>query len=95
MLTKKRMVKSGQRRVTFVLSQNEVSAVHLLGDFTDWQARAMRHFPDGTWRITLDLLPDREFHFRYLLDGARWENDPEADRYEPNPFGSDDSVVVT
>ena len=30
----------------------------------------------------------------YLLDGDRWENSWKADRYEPNPFGGDDSVVV-
>jgi hypothetical protein len=31
--------------------------------------------------------------FRYLLDGVRWENDWEADDYEPNDFGGDDSVL--
>jgi hypothetical protein len=55
----------------------------------------MRPCRDGTWRIRLDLAPGREFHFRYLLDGARWENDPVADRYDPNPYGSENSVVVT
>ncbi|HVN31317.1 MAG TPA: isoamylase early set domain-containing protein [Thermoanaerobaculaceae bacterium] len=95
MLTKKRIAKSRQHRVTFLLPQSEARTVHLLGDFTDWQARPMRRFRDGTWRITVDLVPGREFRFRYLLDGARWENDPAADRYDPNPYGSDDSVVVT
>jgi hypothetical protein len=33
------------------------------------------------------------YRFRYLLDESRWENDWKADRYEPNPFGSDDSIV--
>lgn len=95
MLTKKRMVKSGKVRVTFVLSQPDAAAVQVLGDFTAWKGRAMRRFRDGTWRITLDLAPGREFRFRYLIDGARWENDWAADRYEPNPHGTDDSIVVT
>jgi len=37
----------------------------------------------------------REYAFRYRVDGERWENDPGADKYVPNPFGSDNSVVVT
>jgi 1,4-alpha-glucan branching enzyme len=85
MLTKKRIAKSGKVKVTFVFRQHEPSAVQLLGDFTEWQARAMRPFPDGTWRVTLDLAPGSEFRFRYLLDGTRWENDPAADRYDRNP----------
>ena len=95
MVTRKRIARTGKVRVTFVFARPEASAVQLLGDFTDWEARAMRPYPDGTWRLTLDLAPGREFRFRYLLDGARWENDSAADRYEPNPYGSDDSVVAT
>ena len=95
MLTKNRMARSGKVRVTFLLPQPDASAVELMGDFTDWQGRAMRRYRDGTWRITLDLEPDRELRFRYLVDGARWENDWAADRYVPNGFGSEDSVVAT
>jgi hypothetical protein len=36
----------------------------------------------------------REYRFKYLIDGKRWENDWHADRYEPNIYGTDDSVVV-
>jgi hypothetical protein len=30
----------------------------------------------------------------YVIDGESWANDWHADLYEPNPFGSDDSVLV-
>ena len=32
--------------------------------------------------------------YRYLLDGARWENDWQADKYLRNEYGGDNSVVV-
>ncbi len=41
----------------------------------------------------LSLDPGRSYRFRYLLDGTCWENDWSADGYQPNPFGSEDSVV--
>jgi hypothetical protein len=35
----------------------------------------------------------RQYRFRYLIDGERWENDHAADGYAPNPFGSEDAVL--
>jgi len=48
---------------------------------------------DGSFALTLSLKVGRAFRFRYLLDDGRWENDPAADAYVPNPFGGEDSVV--
>ncbi len=48
----------------------------------------------GDFKATLDLSCDREYRFRYLIDSNRWENDWKADKYIPNAFGDDDSVVV-
>ena len=83
--------------VTFTLP-SEVGAgdVLLCGDFTGWTAGGtpLRRGNDGAWQVTLPLEPGNSYHYRYLLDGQRWENAWHADRYEPNPFGSDNSVVI-
>jgi len=34
----------------------------------------------------------RSYRYRYLLDGQRWEDDRQADRYVPNALGSTDSI---
>ncbi len=49
---------------------------------------------DRNWKITVDLEPGREYQFRYLVDGQRWFNDPQADKYIPNPYGDQNAVVV-
>ena len=96
MLTKARVPRNGHVRVTFVCPEPAANAVHLVGDFTDWQGfKAMRRSKDGTWKLEVVLEPGREYGFRYLVDGARWTNDPGADKYVPNPYGSENSVVVT
>jgi hypothetical protein len=83
--------------VTFTLP-SEVGAADVLlcGDFNGWTSAptplAQGH--DGAWQVTLPLEPGNSYHYRYLLDGQRWENAWQADRYEPNPFGSDNSVVI-
>jgi len=68
----------------------------LCGEFNDWSAEDTRleRGSDGSWQATVALEPGRSYLYRYLLDGQRWENDQQADRYEPNPLGAVDSVVV-
>jgi hypothetical protein len=83
--------------VTFTLP-GEVGAgdVALCADFNGWTAGSipLSRGGDGAWQVTVPLEPGNTYRFRYLLDGERWENAWHADRYEPNPFGSDDSVII-
>jgi hypothetical protein len=83
--------------VTFTLP-SEVGAgdVALCADFNNWTAGRipLSRGGDGAWQVIVPLEPGNTYHFRYLLDGERWENAWQADRYEPNPFGSDNSVVI-
>jgi 1,4-alpha-glucan branching enzyme len=86
-------------RVTFELpSAIWAERVNLVGDFNNWDSTKdeMRQSRvDGNWRITLVLVKGREFHFRYLVNGRDWHNDWHADKYAPNEYGTDNSVVVT
>ena len=56
----------------------------------------MKKAPDGSFSVKKQLETNKEYQFRYLLDGCRWENDWKADKYIPAPFSNaDNSVVVT
>ncbi len=85
--------------VTFELpSSLWAERVNLVGDFNGWdttkyEMRQARH--DGNWRITLILPAGREYQFRYLVNGRDWHNDWHADKYVPNRYGTDNSVVCT
>lgn len=99
MLTK-RFLKSGTVKVEFVLPEAiaaEADTVFLVGDFNDWSETEtpMKKFKNGKFKITLDLEPDQDYQFRYLVDGVQWHNDWDADRYVANPFSGDNSVVNT
>lgn len=97
MLKKRRFKKQNVVKVTFVLPPEvEGDTVHLVGEFNDWQtSQAMRRQKDGSWRVTVSLEPGGEYEFRYLVDGQRWLNDSQADKYVPSPYGDQNSVVVT
>jgi 1,4-alpha-glucan branching enzyme len=87
-------------RATFVFpadAARDAETVCLVGDFNGWNNHAtpMEKAEDGSFSVALDLEVGREYQFRYIVDGVRWENDWEADRYTPSPLGgSDNSVVI-
>ena len=56
---------------------------------------AMKRLKDGRYHKRIFLHPNGEYEFRYLVDGAHWINDTEAESYTPNPYGSDNCVVTT
>ena len=95
---KKSYTKTGRScRVTFELpAQVNANTAAVCGEFNEWDAahHPMKRRKDGGFSLTISLKPGNEYRFRYLLDGERWENDWEADKYLPNEFGSEDSVVV-
>lgn len=71
-------------------------AVTLVGDFNNWsqEATPLKLGAEGLWTATLVLEAGREYHFRYLIDGEKWENDWNADKYVPSPYGDADNSVV-
>jgi len=98
-LTKQYVNNEKECKITFLLPQEAAQGaitITVVGDFNNWNIDATPMIRDnnGDFHITLTLSAGREYRFRYLLDGSRWENDWLADKYVPNAFGSDDSVVI-
>ncbi len=97
---KKESMKSGKRRrVTFRLPAEaapEARKVTIVGEFNNWdqEATPLSRSEGGDFTVTLDLDSGKEYRFRYLIDGKRWENDWRADKYVKSPFGVEDSVVT-
>ncbi len=86
-------------KVTFRLPKEAVpgaKTVSVVGDFNNWNVKQsrMKKLSNGDFTLTLPLPCSREYHFRYLIDTDKWENDWFADKYIPNEYGEDNSVVV-
>ncbi len=90
--------KKGTCRVTFQLPK-EVNAktANVVGEFNKWNtfATPMKRKRDGSFTFVMELPVGQAYRFRYWLDNQRWENDWQADRYERNEFGTEDSIVTT
>lgn len=85
-------------KVTFALpAQVQGETAYLVGDFNEWDEAAtpMKRNKDGSFTVTLNLDTGQEYQFRYLVNNSEWHNDWNADKYVPNPFSGDNSVVTT
>jgi 1,4-alpha-glucan branching enzyme len=86
-------------KVTFRL-QKEVAksakTVNIVGEFNNWDiyATPMNKLKNGAFTVTLDLGLDMEYQFRYLINETKWENDWDADKYVPTPYGNTENSVV-
>ena len=74
------------------LKANKVTVV---GDFNNWEKDAthLEKQKNGDFTTILELDAGKEYRFRYLIDGQRWENDWHADKYVKSPYDVEDSVV--
>jgi len=85
-------------RVTFELLSEKLKAakkIQIVGDFNNWDTNVtpMKKVRKGKFEVTIELECYKEYQFRYLIDDKIWENHWNADRYEWNSLGSENSVV--
>ncbi len=95
-MLKKEPVCDATMRVCFSFPSFCAKSIALVGEFNAWNPYATPlHSYEQGWRVDLVLPMGCAYRYRYFVDGERWFNDWYADFYAPNPYGGDDSVVVT
>lgn len=99
-LTKQYSKNKQQCKVTFSLTGVGVidaETVCLVGDFNNWDPAAcpMKWKANTGFCATLNLTPGVTHKFRYLVDGSKWCNDPEADGYEYCSFAQTENSIIT
>lgn len=81
--------------VAFALpGYEEAQRVNVAGEFNDWSPNATpMQFRSGLWRAIVALEPDRDYRYRFLVNGEQWVDDPFTNSRVPNGFGGNDCVV--
>jgi len=86
--------KSSGRPVTLSVKAEGAQNVIVVGDFNNWEEAGipLRPMCGGCWETTLTLRPG-EYQYRLKIDGE-WRDHPEAQKRVPNPYGSENCVLV-
>lgn len=69
----------------------------VVGEFNNWEPDVnlfAKNKNKDSFSVDVELDAGKEYRFRYWLHGVSWINDPEADRYEPTPFGDAENCVI-
>ena len=69
-------------------------SVKLAGSFTEWEKSPLDLIKgeNGIWFIIIPL-PPGQHPYRFIVDG-QWHDDPQTLQHAPNPFGTQDAVIV-
>ncbi|MEO5905322.1 MAG: isoamylase early set domain-containing protein [Saprospiraceae bacterium] len=100
MSLKKQFLKSKSVcKVTFTVDAELIAGgkeVAILGQFNNWDPSedTMRKLKDGSFTKTIELEVGQEYQFRYLVDGERWINEPQADKYLHSGVAAEENSVV-
>ena len=86
-------------KVTFRISEEvgkSAGTAYVVGEFNNWDISStpMKKLKKGAFTATIDLEKGREYQFRYLLDNTTWQNDLDADKFVPTPFGDSENSVI-
>lgn len=86
-------------KVKFALPADTLAGakkVYLVGDFNNWDESAtpMRKQKSGVFASTINLEKDKQYQFRYLVDGTTWLNDDTADAYITSPMSHEKNCVL-
>jgi 1,4-alpha-glucan branching enzyme len=98
-MVSKKFIKSKKTcEVTFSLPEGvEAEEASVVGEFNDWDAskNPMKKVK-GVWQAKVtDLEQNREYQFKYVVNGSEWLNDSAADKYVANDHGGENSVLST
>ncbi|MFP4598876.1 MAG: isoamylase early set domain-containing protein [Persicimonas sp.] len=97
MIKKQRLKSRPVCKLTFEIPKDiEADEIELMGDFTDWEPVPFKRLKSGKWKIKQDVGQDGRYEFRYRIkrDGeVIYENDPDADGYVPNEFGTENGII--
>ena len=99
-LTKKFLKSKPVCKVTFKVDPEivqDAKKVMLAGEFNKWSTgkkAEMKKLKSGAFTATVDLETGKEYAFRYVVDGKKWINEPEADKFAPSGVSYEENSVV-
>ncbi|SDS12447.1 isoamylase early set domain-containing protein [Gramella sp. MAR_2010_147] len=92
-ITKQYLKSKPECKITFVVPAKEANKVEVAGDFSNWNTSSLKKYKNGNFKGHLNLPVDREYQFRYIVDGE-WVNESEADAYKWNDYAATENSVL-
>ncbi|MGY8778616.1 MAG: hypothetical protein ACKVIN_10880 [Longimicrobiales bacterium] len=81
--------------VQFIMEAPGAQSVAVAGDFSEWEPTFALDDADGdgVWTGRVPVRPGVH-SYMFLIDGAEWQTDPNADSYQDDGFGNQNAVLA-
>jgi serine protease AprX len=81
--------------IVFLYHNDAAERVTLAGDFNGWNANLARFAKtaSGLWRAEIASPPPGRYHYKFVVDGERWLDDPSNGLKAPDNYGGFNSVL--
>ena len=82
-------------KLIFPYHDDAARGVGLAGDFNGWNPSAAEFIrqPDGVWRVEIETPAPGRYPYKFVVDGARWIEDPANGVKAPDAYGGLNSVI--
>ena len=79
-----------------VYHDDVANSVSIAGDFNQWNIDALplQKDPSGLWLGEVGTLAPGRYHYKFIVDGTRWIEDPSNGMKMPDGFGGLNSLLV-
>lgn len=82
--------------VRLQLQAPQADSVAVVGDWNEWNTNAhpLRDSDgDGVWEVEIEVRPDSEYRYQFVIDGRKWVPDPSSPITVDDGFGGENSVL--
>lgn len=98
-ITKKYLADERSCMVTFKFDlplSEPIRTISVVGDFNNWDpiGNPMKRGRNGKFSLSMNFPIEKDFQFRYLVDGKDWFTDFEADSLAPIPWSEEFNSVI-
>jgi serine protease AprX len=82
-------------KIVFFYHNDAAERVALAGDFNGWNANHTRFIKtaNGIWRAEIDSPSPGRYHYKFVVDGESWVDDPSNGLKAPDNYGGFNSVL--
>jgi len=83
-------------RLMFLYHDDEANSVSLVGDFNSWNSALtpLAKNDSGLWFAEIDAPKSGSYHYKFVVDGNRWLEDPSNGMKVPDNYGGLNSVLA-
>ncbi|HEX6126197.1 MAG TPA: S8 family serine peptidase [Pyrinomonadaceae bacterium] len=81
-------------KIHFRYHSDAAERVALAGDFNEWYPALLRRGAHGLWECAMDRVPAGRYRYKFLIDDARWTEDPSHGLKEDDGYGGFNSLLI-